>query len=300
MTRAVLVLAFAQIAVGAAAIFARYALLDGTPIGVAAARLSIAALVMLLLAVLRPQPRSARPSAAASRTLAFAGFALAAHFALWIASLEYTSVAISTLLVTTTPIWTALYDAIVCKRPLSRLATAAFIVGGIGLLLVVGIDRTPAPIPGHALLGDALALLGSGAIGAYLLLVREVRAALTTRTIVTRTFSWAALALVVASLIAHQPAPPLHAASAWAGILAMAFISQLLGHTAINASLRHFTPNAVSFATLLEPVIAGALALAIFGEPIPAFALLGGALLLGAIGVVLREERVDLSAVENL
>ena len=300
MTRAVLVLGFAQLAVGAAAIFARYALLGGTPIGVAAARLGIAALVMLALAALRPESRAARPTPQAKRTLAFAGIALAAHFALWIGSLEYTSVAVSTLLVTTTPIWTALFDAFVRKRPLSRLGTAAFVVGGIGLLLVVGIDRTPAPYPGHALLGDALAVLGSIAIGVYLLLVRDVRAALSTRSIVTHTFSWAALALLVAALAFRQPAPPLHDATAWGGILAMALISQLLGHTAINASLRNFTPNAVSFATLLEPVFAGALALAIFGEPIPALALLGGVLLLAAIGVVLREERIDLSAVESL
>lgn len=300
MTRALLILGFAQLAVGAAAIFARYALLGGTPIGVAAARLSIAALVMLALAIVRPQPSSARPTPKASRTLAFAGLALAAHFALWIASLEFTTVALSTLLVTTTPIWTALFDAFARKRPLSRLATAAFVLGAIGVVFVVGFDRTPAPIPGHALLGDALALLGSVAIGAYLLLVRDVRAALTTRTIVTRTYSWAALVLVVAALIFHQSAPPLHDGLAWGGVIAMALISQLLGHTAINASLRHFTPNAVSFATLLEPVFAGALALAIFGEPIPALALVGGVLLLSAIGVVLREERIDLTAIESL
>ena len=40
------------------------------------------------------------------RRLAWAGLALAAHFACWIASLRYASVAVSTLLVCTTPVWT--------------------------------------------------------------------------------------------------------------------------------------------------------------------------------------------------
>jgi drug/metabolite transporter (DMT)-like permease len=72
----------------------------------------------------------------------------------------------------------------------------------------------------------------------------------------------------------------------------MALISQLLGHTAINASLRWFSPSAVSFATLLEPVIAAVLAFGIFGEAVPRLAVVGAAILLASIAVVLREERL--------
>jgi drug/metabolite transporter (DMT)-like permease len=71
----------------------------------------------------------------------------------------------------------------------------------------------------------------------------------------------------------------------------MAIVSQLLGHTAINASLRWFSPSAVSFATLLEPVFAGALALALFHEAVPPAALIGAMVLLASVAVVLRDER---------
>ncbi|HVA27060.1 MAG TPA: DMT family transporter, partial [Candidatus Baltobacteraceae bacterium] len=219
--------------------------------------------------------------------LACAGIALAIHFASWIASLEYTSVAISTLLVGTTPIWTAAYDAVVYRHAPPRAALAAFVAGAIGLAMIVSYDRTPAPHPGAEMLGDSLALVGAAAIGAYLLLVRTVRARLGTRSIVTQTYSWAAAALVFAALCARQSPPPLSATAAWGGILAMALVSQLLGHTAINASLRWFSPSAVAFATLLEPVFAAALALAIFGEAIPPLGLAGGLIVLGAIAVVL-------------
>lgn len=286
------ILGGAQLAVGAAAIFARYALGGAQPLAVAASRLAIAAVILFAIAFFRRRHAEAqRPTRREGALLGWAGLALAIHFAAWIWSLEYTTVAISTLLVTSTPIWTALYDAFFRNRRLSRASVAAFVVGGIGLLLVVGLDRTQAPHPGHEWVGIALALLGSVAIGAYLILVREVRDRLDTRTIVTRTYGWAAMALVLAALVARQPPPAIGATAAWGGILAMALISQLLGHTAINAALRWFTPSAISFATLLEPVFAAALALVIFAEPIPPLAILGGILLLAAIAVVLRDER---------
>ena len=227
--------------------------------------------------------------------MAAAGFALAVHFATWIASLQYTSVAISTLLVATTPIWTASYDAIVLRRPLTRRALAAFVTGALGVCAVVGFNRTVPPLPGHDVAGAMLALAGGMAIAAYFILVREVRADFGTRTIVTHTYSWAAVALIVVAAAFHQPLPPLANATAWGGIAAMALISQLLCHTAMNASLRWFTPSAVAFSTLLEPVVAAVLALAIFGEAVAPLAIVGAVVLLASIGVVLREEpRVSL------
>ncbi len=284
-----LILGVAQLAVGAAAIFARYALTGAGPLGVAAGRLGIAAALLLAASTLRRPHR--RPSARQARLLACAGVALALHFACWIASLEYTTVAISTLLVTTTPIFTATYDACVRGRTLSPASLGAFAIGGIGLALVLGYDRTPAPLPGYAWFGDALALLGAIAIGAYFLLVREVRAALDTRAIVTRTYTWAALALAAAALLSRQPLPPLDAHAAWAGILAMAVISQLLGHTALNAALHWFSPSAIAFSTLLEPVVAAALEFVAFGEALPWPAIAGGVLVLAAIGVFLNQEK---------
>lgn len=289
-----LLLGGAQLAVGAAAIFARYALTGAQPIAVAAARLCIAAIVLLLLSAIRRAPR-AKVGPRDNVILACAGVALALHFAGWIWSLEYTTIAISTLLVASTPIWTAIYDATVHKRGLSRASMAAFAAGAVGLVLVVGFNKTPAPHPGHEWAGYALALIGSVAIGAYFILVRDVREGIGTRRVVTRTYTWAAIVLTLAAFALRQPPPPISATAAWGGILAMAFVSQLLGHTALNASLRSFTPSAIAFATLLEPVIAAALGLVIFHEAVPPLALVGGFILLAAIGVVLREEQLDRS-----
>jgi drug/metabolite transporter (DMT)-like permease len=278
----------AQLAIAAAAIFARYALSGAGPIAVSALRLGLAALAALAIA-----GRFARLSRGREFAFGLAGLALAIHFATWIASLEFTSVAASTLLVTTTPLWTELYDVVRERRPpsLAYVGSLALALPGVALL-VSAHPAVPAPVPGRALLGDALALAGSIAIGAYLLLVRDAGAEpvarLGTRQVIARTYSWSALALILAATLARQPPPPLGDAPAWGGIFAMALVSQMLGHTALNASLHDFSPSTISLTTLLEPVFAAALAAALFHETLTAQAVTGGILVLAAVGVTLR------------
>ncbi len=281
----------AQIAVGSAAIFARFALTGAGPLAVSATRLTIAAVALLAMSAIWRPAQTVRPSRRERAIFAFAGLALAVHFAAWIWSLQYTSVAISTLLVATTPIWTAAYDAFARGQRLSALAFLSFAFGAAGLVMVVGFSIAPPPVPGHALLGAALAVAGAIGIAAYFILIREIRASFGTRAIVTQTYTWAAVFLIAAALAAHQPPPPLSATSAWGGILAMALISQLLGHTAMNSALRWFSASAVAFTTLVEPIVAALLALAIFGERLSAIAVAGGLLVLGAIAIFIREER---------
>ncbi len=279
----------AQFAIGAAAIFARFALAGAGPLAVAALRLGIAAAVCL--AIVGPFARLGR-----RREFAFAaaGLALAVHFASWFGSLLYTSVAVSTLLVTTTPLWTELYDIARERRPPARsfLSALAMALTGVALIALAR-PASPAPVVGHALAGDALALAGSVAIGAYLLIVRDAGengdgSRLGTRQIVARTYTWSALALAAGSLATHQFPPPIANYAAWSGIIVMALVSQLLGHTALNAALHDFSPSTVAMTTLLEPLVAAVFAAWIFRETLSWQAALGGVLVLGAIAVTLR------------
>jgi len=283
----------AQLAIGAAAIFARYALEGAGPLAVAALRLGIAALVAVTIT-----GRLSRLSRRRESAFALAGLALAVHFATWIGSLAYTSVAISTLLVTTTPLWTELYDVVRLRRVPTRAYLVALILATVGVALVAGQQRAPAPQPGHATLGAALALAGSLAIGAYLIIVRDAgtlagKQRVGTRAIVARTYSWSALALGIAAFVTHQGPPQPTQLTAWGGILAMALVSQLLGHTALNAALRDFTPSTIALSTLLEPVLAGLLAAVLFAERLAPQSLIGGGFVILAVAITLRASAVE-------
>lgn len=280
----------AQVAIGAAAIFARYALTASGPLSAAALRLAIATAALALFRfVTRRSTQPWRPNAAESRRLLAAGIALALHFAAWLTSLEYTSVAVSTLLVCTSPIWTAVYAWLVRRSPPTRSLAGSLLLALAGLVLVLTRHDVPAPIPGHALLGDVLAAIGGAAMAAYLLAVESLGTRSSTAppvsAIVLRTYGWATLLLAFMALAAGETAPPLDAGVAWGGIVAMALISQLLGHTALNAALRAFTPSVVALSTMLEPVAAAALAALVLHESITPLTAVGGVLVLAAVAL---------------
>jgi len=279
----VLLVALAQLAIGAAAVFARFALISGGPLAVSAARLTLAAVPLAVLAAMRGRLRPIdRPT---ERRLVVAGLLLALHFATWIGSLDFASVAISTLLVCTTPVWTELYT-VLRRRRVDPYAAASILGALAGVAIVVGApDRANTP------LGIALALAGAVAIAAYLLVVRATDARYDTLAVTSRTYAYAAVALLAASALAHDHAPPLGDLRAWGGIVAMALLSQLFGHTALNAAVRVLSATFVSTMTLLEPVIAAVLAAWLFAERLGATTAVGAVVILAAIGVALRGEQ---------
>jgi drug/metabolite transporter (DMT)-like permease len=219
--------------------------------------------------------------------LGLAGFALSVHFATWIGSLLYTSIAASILLVSTAPIWTALYDTLVLKKKTDRRFWLAFLTGAIGVTLVGGSSDNVAPVAGMVPLGNGLAIAGGAAFAAYLILVRAISNKYPTNVIVGRTYFWAAFALIIFSFLLNQPPPPVNNAVSWGGIIAMAIIPQMLGHTGMNAALRWFSSSTVALSTLLEPVIAVILAAIIFGETVSLQSAIGAVLILGALAVTL-------------
>jgi len=281
--RALALLALAQIAIGAAAIFARFALAGGGAISASAFRLAIGAVPIVAVALARQA--YVRSDARTERRLLLAGAVLAAHFALWISSLRYASVAVSTLLVCSTPIWTEMWDVARLRRFRADVAISV-VLGIAGVGIVIG-----APARGDQPLGIVLALGGGLAFAAYLVLVREADARYTTLAIVGRTYPLAALVLAGTMLVTHDQIPAPNDLRAWGGIVAMALISQLFGHTALNAAVRQLSPTFVATVTLIEPVIAGILAALIFGERLATATLAGAVVIFAAIGVALRAEQ---------
>ena len=288
------VLGIGLAAISFGAVLARLAQGAGLPsLAIAALRLGIAALIISPFALW--QSRTVKGSALLSMTrrqallTLGAGFFLALHFASWISSLEYTSVASSTALVTTNLLWIAIASFVLSGEKPGRLMAAGMLISITGSLLIFWSDsRTGAP-GSNPLLGNVLAIVGSWCFSAYLLLGRRLRANLPLAAYVWLAYGAAALILVLACGVAAVPLTA-YGASAYLFALGLALGPQLLGHTAYNWSLKHVSPTFVAVVTLGEPVGSALLAWLFFGESFAPLQGAGFVLLLGGIYLAARGE----------
>ena len=132
--RVYLVLLAGLMAVSLGAIFARLAQDAGLPsLLIAAGRLTISALLLTPFVLIRHRAPLRELGRRDLTLAAGAGLFLALHFATWIASLEYTSVLISVVLVSTGPLWVALLEVVFLHARLNRL-----IVVGLGVAFAGG------------------------------------------------------------------------------------------------------------------------------------------------------------------
>ncbi len=270
-----LVLAVALVAVSHGAIFARLA--DAAPLAIAAWRLGLACLVAVPLAFTarREGPWPLRAAWLATG----AGALLALHFGTWIASLDYTTIARSVLLVSTAPVWVAVLEVLggrgLPSRPM-RTGLLAAIAGAA----IVGSEG----FGGAASTGDLLALGGAVAMAGYLLMARAAQAALPFRVYLGIAYGSAAALLALAVLLSGTRAWGFDAGTWWA-LAGMALVSQLIGHSGYNWALRHLAPLFVAIVLVGEPVLASLWGWWLFGEQPGWRTAAGGVLILAGIAL---------------
>ncbi len=264
-------------AVSTGAIFARLA--DAHPIVIAAYRVGIAAVLLCPLALwkARDELRRVRPGSLA--LAAVSGGVLALHFATWISSLSFTSVANSVVLVNTNPLWVALLTPLFTRDTISkrvRLGIAASLLGAV--VIGAGDFHTD---PG-TLIGDGLAILGSICAAIYLLIGRRLRARLSLMAYILICYGGAALVLWVMVLLLRLPVSGF-SPTTWGAFMGMALLSQLAGHSCYNWALKWVSASAVAVSLLGEPVGASILAYFLFGEALGIPTVVGGVLILSGI-----------------
>jgi drug/metabolite transporter (DMT)-like permease len=277
-------LGLAVAAVSTAAPLVRVA--DAPTLAIAFWRNALALPVLALLVALRargPRGRGALALDRRERRLSvIAGLFLGAHFATWIPSLSFTSVASSVALVSTQPVWAAL---IARGRGEDVPAGAWWGIGSAvaGVIVLSGVDLSVEP---RALFGDLLALIGGVLAAAYVTVGAEVRRTVPTSVYAFVCYGVAAGALLVVCLVGRQPlAGSDYDATTWLALIAMVAGPQLLGHTVVNRVLGTTGPTLVSVAILFEIVGSALLAWAAFDE-VPPVSAIPAAILIG-VGVVL-------------
>jgi len=215
------------------------------------------------------------------------GISLGVHFATWIASLSYTSVAASVLLVNTAPLFTLFFSWWFLGERASKAVLIAMAVALTGAALIAAGDWGDGGAA--SLKGDALAVAGAVTMSLYHVIGRGLRDALPLPAYVLGVWSTAAATLAVLAATAHVPVfgyPP----RTFALFLALAVVPTVIGHGLVNRSLRHIPAPTVGLFLLGEPIAASILAYAVFGENPGALTIAGGVLVLAALALVVRSE----------
>lgn len=286
-----IVLAIGVLAVSTASIFIRYAQVTDTPsLVIAAFRLSLASLLLTPYTLRRYHAELKGLSRIHIGLALLSGALLAVHFASWITSLEHVSVMVSVVLVTTNPLWVALFAPILLHEPISRrTAIGISIAFAGGILISLSSNDTVLRPEGTPLLGSLLALLGAVTAALYLIIGRRLRASLDLIPYIWLVYSTAAVILLLTVLLSGRPLLG-YAPDAYLWMLMLALIPQLIGHSSFNYALKHVSAAYVSLVILGEPIGSTVLAAIFLGEMPAWLQVIGAGLILFAIVFARQEE----------
>lgn len=306
-----LVLFFGILVVSTASVFIRYAQQGASSIVIAAYRLLIATLILMPIAFAWHRDELFHLARKQVFLIILSGLFLSIHFASWISSLEYTTVASSVVLVTTTPLWVSILSPIFLRERPNRWLAVGMLIALVGGVMVGLSDacqfeagRLACPplsdfLQGKAFLGNLLAVVGALTAAAYILVGRWLRPTLSLVVYITTVYGTAAAALLVMAVTSGQPMTgfqfPIYLA-----FFALAVGPQLLGHTSFNYGLRYLSAAYVSVALLGEPIGSTILALLLLNEVPSSLELIGGSVILLGIYLATRGQKTGQSAQTTL
>ena len=279
--------------VSTSSIFIRFANQDAPSLVIAAYRLTLANIILAPLALTRYRTELKNLNRQELLLGLFSGFFLALHFATWISSLEYTSVASSVVLVTTTPLWVAILSPLILRefngKPVIIGMLLALFGGGIigvsdSCIWQNGLTCPPISsfIRGSTFTGDLLALCGALMAAGYIMIGRRLRSKISLIPYIFVVYGVAAITLLIIlvfsgeRLFGYMPLT-------YFWILLMAIFPQLLGHSIFNWALRYLPASLVSITLLGEPIGSSVLAYLILKESPTFFKIVGGILILTGI-----------------
>jgi drug/metabolite transporter (DMT)-like permease len=283
MIRFIIFLCIGIMAISTASIFIK--LCDAPALIIATYRMMLASLILMPFACYKRTWRGWERNEIGWFLLS--GLFLSLHFAFWIASLKYTSVASSVVLVTTHPIFVGIGGWIFLKEQVGMNLVLGIALSVLGSGLISYGDMVWSK---EALMGDGFALLGAIAASGYLLVGRKMRKDQDLLSYIFPVYSTAGLILILLSLIFHESffgySPP-----TYFFLFLLALIPQLIGHTTFNWALKYLPASLVAITILGEPIGSTLLAYFILGEGLTIWKVLGGISVLVGILITLKKKR---------
>lgn len=282
------------LAVSTASLFIRFAQAEASALAIAGYRMALATLFLMPLVFIRYRLELGRLTWKVGWKVILSGLFLAVHFASWITSLQYTSVASSVVLVTTTPLWVAIFGSLLLNEKISRQVSIGLAVALTGSVLVGLSGELPGWFSGDtginmafagsdtSLTGNLLALVGAWTAAGYMLVGRSVRPQLSLPVYTFLVYGTSAVILLITIAVSGIPmtgfTPKIYI---W--LLLLAVVPQLIGHTAFNWALRYVPASLVSIALLGEPIGSTILAMIFLRETPVIFEVIGGIFILAGI-----------------
>jgi len=209
-----------------------------------------------------------------------AGLAFAGDLAFWHWSIQFTSVANSTLLANLASIFVTLAAWVLGRqRPTATfLAGLATALVGVALLVRASLGDSP-----RALVGDALGVVTAMFYAWYLLSVKGVRdrGIATLQLMAVTTTITAAMLLPVALASGERLLP--RSEIGWLKLLGLAWISHSAGQGLIAYALAHLPAAFSAVGLLFQPVLAALFACLVIGESLEPLQMLGGSVVLVGI-----------------
>lgn len=284
-----IVLFFGVLAISFGSIFVRFAQEQAVPsLVIAAWRTGLASLVLLPLALWRQQEELRGMNRYLWFWALLSGGMLSLHFASWISSLAYTSIASSTVLVTTSAMWVGLGSPLFLKEKLSRPLKIGMVLGFSGSVVIGLADVVHwqngrfffanTTSQANPLLGNILALIGAITAAMYLLVGRRLRPHLSLISYTTVVYGTAAVCLLLMALLSGYPLFG-YTPKAYLFLGLLALFPQLIGHSSYNWALAYLSAAFVSVAVISEPIGASLLGIVLFQE-IPGWLVLAGSVLI--------------------
>jgi len=272
------------LSVSFAAIFIRLA--DAPPLVIATYRMAIASIILIPIASIKSKKGLNKLPKNDILLILLSSVFVALHFGLWITSLSYTSIASSVVLVTVHPAFVAVISYFLWGERVNKLAIGGIVVAFAGVILV---NYSGFIFGSQAILGDLMALIAGFAMGAYLIIGRQLRARIDILSYLAILYTCSAVILLIATLSFGYNLFG-YSNTTYLMMILLALVPQLIGHSTLNLAVRLIPVMFVSVAILGEPVGATLLGYFILGEVPTANEITGGLLILVGIFLVMRQK----------
>lgn len=178
------------------------------------------------------------------------GLLLSIHYVLWFESLNYTSVASATVIVTLQPLFSFVGGYFLFKERYSKGAIAASFVSLIGCFIIGWGDFE---VSIQALLGDLLAFIAAGVITAYFFVGQHIRKNLAVIPYSILGYSSSTIFLAIYAFTQHVSFVN-YPASTWKAFIGLALFATIFGQMVFNWLLKWLSTSAISMSILGETV----------------------------------------------